>query len=174
MTLNSSYRTLITCVMCTTVCVAAVALWQITGQQFRYNQYRSCASNLRSIGGAFNLYAADWDDCLPNSGTWCDVVLNNPPRDPNVALESSKQSEAVLRCPAVPQFGYAMNIALSGKTRRVIGDNSVMIFEANSSAYNATGSIADLTATRHSNLNCLLSNGKVVTYNQYWRTNSHW
>ncbi len=115
-----------------------------------------CSHYLRQIGEVMGLYAADYDDKLPPAD-WMDASQRQMPRD------------KFLHCPSVgtadPDYGYALNGELVGRTRSTIPDASApMVFDSTVKGRNAVGALDTLPRPgRHLGVNHLVTiDGSVV------------
>ena len=103
------------------IAVLAVMLFPVFARARERARQTRCASNLRQVGLALEMYCADWDDVLPKSAFtfptgypyWADV------------LSPDMRNEAILVCPsqnrkADPsiQWSYSLNTAFSNPTGR--------------------------------------------------------
>lgn len=87
-----------------------------------------CRLYLRQIGGALDMYTADFDGHYPPA-EWMDALGGRMPR------------EKFLHCPSMdPEYGYALNAAVVGKDRESIEDPSTpLVFDSNIPGRNAVG-----------------------------------
>ena len=81
-----------------------------------------CLSNLKQIGTAMMMYAADHDNQLPAANQWCDQ------------LEPYMTEPRILKCPTAPDLecGYVMNFKLSKVKLNEIAhpEQVVLLFES--------------------------------------------
>lgn len=110
-----------------TCCIGMAVLIAVLGPVFRLaragEQSARCVGNLRRIGSAISLYAADNDERLPNADQWMDQV------------ERFGGGTRQFQCPAVRSFdrggyGYAFNKALSGKSKSEIDPKTQLVFDS--------------------------------------------
>jgi hypothetical protein len=80
----------------------------------------NCVNNLKQLGLAVRMYAADHNDLLPPAATWCDAIQGG--------IGSSK----AFQCPAEPgqRCSYAFNAELDGKKENKISSQTVLLFES--------------------------------------------
>lgn len=71
----------------------------------RYNAVDTiCLSNMKNIGVALQMYTEDNESNYPSEKSWSD------------SLSPYIRGNAIQKCPCVPQYGYAMNSKISGKS----------------------------------------------------------
>lgn len=96
-------------------------------------QRTNCLTNVRELGRATSMYAADYDDKLPEAANWSESIAKNVPR------------ESAFNCPALRrsggQYGYAVNSTIAGRPAASAGpaDTTVWIFETARLEPNASG-----------------------------------
>jgi len=83
------------------------------------------------------MYASDNDDLLPIANRWVD------------SLGIYKKQGISMRCPEVRSrnrndYGYAFNIALSGKSRSKSDSNAALVFDSTILAKNASSGLDSL------------------------------
>lgn len=100
----------------------------------------NCVNNLKQIGLAVRLYAADNKDQFPAATNWCDAIL------PTVVMPK------VFQCPAArddARCHYAFNAKLSGLEEGKFSPETVMIFESDGGWNASGGPELALTKPRH-------------------------
>lgn len=157
----------------------------------------ACLSNVKGLAYAQLTYAADYDDRLPIASRWMDSLerymkdggtvspvqaallyqvddnLKPPPK-----VRDVQDPMFVSRMPSCPTlvgegkprgFGYAMNIALSGK-RETESPTTPLVFESSDLARNVSGTLADLpNPPRHGHQNVIAyedAHAKAVSFTQ--------
>ena len=112
----------------------------------------NCVNNMKQLALAVKMYAADFNDQLPPSATWCDAIQRH--------VGSSK----VFQCPADPdrRCAYAFNVKLDGKKDNEVDPQTVLLFECDA-GWNGAGDADNLTAHRHSSrtVNVAFADGSV-------------
>lgn len=117
----------------------------------------SCQSNLKQLGLAALQYAQDSNEKFPDASHWQEELL------PYV------RNPALFKCPGAPnlEFGYAMNVALSGFHLTLLEDPSrtPLFFDANLGCANAAGGRESLcNPPRHlERNNIVFADGHVTT-----------
>ena len=99
---------------------------------FRSGQYRGCITMERHAAWALNMYANDYDDCLPPAAAWMDATL------------PYTTDRGEFRCPSAVRanpanYGYAFNSLLAFKhfSQRDDAATTPMVFESNQLGRNA-------------------------------------
>jgi prepilin-type processing-associated H-X9-DG protein len=112
----------------------------------------NCINNLKQLGLAVRVYAADHNDLLPPAATWCD------------AIQGGVGSSKVFQCPAEPgnRCSYAFNARLDGKKESEINPQTVLLFESDA-GWNGSGGPEVLKPHKHSGrlVNVALADGSV-------------
>lgn len=111
-----------------------------------------CRLYLRQIGGALDMYTADFDGHYPTA-EWMDALGGRMPR------------EKFLHCPSVdPEYGYALNAEVVGMEREKIEDpKTPLVFDSNIPGRNAVGGIESMPKPeRHLHQNNVLQVGGAI------------
>jgi Domain of unknown function (DUF4190)/GYF domain 2 len=112
-----------------------------------------CVNNMKQLGLAVRIYAADHNDQLPSAATWCD------------AIQSNVGSPKVFQCPSEPgrRCAYAFNAKLDGKKVSEIDPQTVVLFESDG-GWDGTGGADSLKRHKHSTgrVNVGLADGAVM------------
>jgi prepilin-type processing-associated H-X9-DG protein len=111
----------------------------------RERAYRvKCNAYLKSLGAAFNIYADDFDGCLPSTDSWCDAL-------------GKYISPGMLICPSSnareDQSSYAMNESLGGRKLAELPPDLVLLFESKPD-WNKAGGPEILTTENHEGKGC--------------------
>lgn len=115
------------------ICVAVIAaiVMPVSGGHGRGAPATACLSNMKQIGLAAIMYAADNDERFPPAQTWEDAVL------PTYAKQTS------FACPLAPghRYGYAMNraISLANSAKFQRPEEQITFFESVACVRNANG-----------------------------------
>lgn len=125
---------------CGGVGLLGAILFPVFAQARLKAQQVTCIGNVRTLGEAASMYAADHDDRLPLAANWMD------------ALRRDVGSSRNFSCPAISRpntfgprvsgkYGYAVNKALVGKSTKTIQDSAkeIWIFETGDLSRNASG-----------------------------------
>ncbi|HWD41226.1 MAG TPA: hypothetical protein VG944_20445 [Fimbriimonas sp.] len=103
----------------------------------------ACNSHLKQIGLALAIYAGDFDDRWPDSGSWMDRAEPYLPKPESKGDRPALTAKQIFSCPAAERdgYGYAMVSKLGGtKTSKPeFPAHTILIFET-----------ADLTRNAHS------------------------
>lgn len=99
----------------------------------------NCTNNLKQLGLAVRMYAADNNDQLPSASKWCD------------AIQAYVQSPKPYQCAANPglRCAFAFNQKLSGRKEGDFDPQTVLFFES-SAGWNAAGGRELFSAHPHS------------------------
>ena len=143
-------------------------------QNHRYAERVACKEHLKILSKALLLYSQDWDDVLPPANKWLDCISGPKYIGKVVNAGDPPVEPEVQRCPAVPEFGYAINAAVAGRSVHTDSLYVVLLFETDKLVRNAAGTQADVAKTRHSELNCAFLSGEVKSLNQYWTDQCVW
>jgi hypothetical protein len=125
----------------------------------------NCVNNLKQLGLAVKLYAADHNDLLPAAATWCDTIQTNV------------GSPKVFQCPSEPgpRCAYAFNSKLDSKKESEINPQTVMLFESDL-GWNGAGGTEALKPHKHSSrlVNVVLADGAVMQIPRSWLETLRW
>lgn len=112
-----------------------------------------CRQRLERVGKAFALYAADNDGALPLAANWIDATWKlDSKKNPNDDYQSAFRCPSVSRLRRIGDYGYAMNIELSGaKLSQVANPESTpLVFDCENLLRNAAAKRSDVpTPARH-------------------------
>ena len=112
----------------------------------------NCVNNMKQLALAVRVYAANHNDLLPPTATWCDAILGG--------VGSAK----VFQCPAEPgdRCSYAFNVRLDGKKENEINPQTVLLFESDA-GWNGSGGAEVLQPHKHSGrlVNVAFADGSV-------------
>ena len=106
------------------------------------NRDFGCTTNLRQIGMSLTMYAADYDDQLPDPGRWMDQ------------LHARGIPDAVMHCPVAAlanpaHFGYAYNKTLGGKKASILDPLMPTVFDSTLFGRNANSKFDSFPIGRH-------------------------
>jgi prepilin-type processing-associated H-X9-DG protein len=103
-----------------------------------------CMTHLKSVAVSFQLYADDFDGCLPSTESWCDAI-------------GKYISPGMLVCPGSNakegQSSYAMNEYLDGKKLDELPPDLVLLFDSKP-GWNKAGGPEILTMENHKGKGC--------------------
>ena len=111
----------------------------------------TCISNSKQLGLGLLMYATDFDDRLPPAQSWRTLSLPY--------LRSND-----FQCPkASTPWSYGFNRATSGTRTNVVGESTVLIFDANAMTRDANGGM-DMFVARHHNIGVVVTgDGRGIT-----------
>ncbi len=137
--------------------------------KYNPNKNITCPNNLRHLAIAVRMYSDDWDDVYPPASVWMDRIKD-------------RVHDAWLHCPEVSnghdnRYGYAMNDALSAKSR----DNLVnpakipLFYDSKNLKPNAHDALKTLPMPgRHMGRdNIVFADGHVAPITPPYRRNNH-
>jgi prepilin-type processing-associated H-X9-DG protein len=133
----------------------------------------SCLTNLRTLGQAFQMYRADFDEVFPPADRWADALSPYLPQAPRKQeTKPGPKSRDVLHCPAdANRFSYAFNDAVTRLSaipklgiRRAEEARIPLLFESSANRRNAHDDGSSLIHPPRHNLgnNFLYADGHAV------------
>jgi prepilin-type processing-associated H-X9-DG protein len=108
-----------------------------------------CLSHVKQLAGSISMYTQDFDERLPPSPRWAEIVT---PWMQGAASSAGRSSEDLFRCPASDSpAAYGVNAALGGCSLSQVAApaDTVLLFEADAPVRSFAGGVQDLAWRRH-------------------------
>ncbi len=127
--------------------IATPTLKRIKEARREIGRTSSCLSNVQQIAAAFQMYAQDYDDRLPQSSSWMDGA------GPYIDRSGANKEATVYQCPTVlvaepGGFGYAFNRKVAGKALSKLPGPALtqLVYDSTNLKRNASDPVASLPA----------------------------